>query len=188
VQMGELEFRSSAGGAALTGTWTATTDAGTGFELANIHDGNLSTTYASVGGFVPVNTVVVLDLGLGNDTVVLQVAIAPRPGQEQYAPAAFTVDASDDGATWTTIADFAGIVIGDYADNAFTLFAVPGPGVYDSRMSEYLVEGPFPGVYDSRMSEYLLEGSNNSLFVSRTSQYIILGPGGNPSQLMLGTF
>jgi len=87
--------------------------------------------------------------------------------------------------TWTRdcVIDVAG------SDNTILSFVtVPPTGVFDSRMSEYLVEGPFPGVYDSRMSEYLLEGSNNKLFVSRTSQYIILGPGGSTSQLMLGTF
>lgn len=99
------------------------------------------------------------------------------------------IDWTDDdptaSPTWTR--DYVIDVSG--ANDAILSFPTVEPtGVFDSRMSEYLIEGPSPGVYDSRMSEYVLEGSNNKLFVSRASQYIILGPGGNPSQLMLGTF
>lgn len=134
------------------------------------------------------------DWGAGNSVDIVQFSFLPRPDSfaGPDAPTTGGIEWTDDdpnvSPTWTRSFSF-GPTSGWAIGVAQVFPDVLPPGVADSRMSEYLIEGPSPGVYDSRMSEYLVEGSNNTLFVSRTSQYIILGPDtGTRSQLMLGSF
>lgn len=94
----------------------------------------------------------------------------------------WTDDDPASSPTWHRVALLSGY---SPADNTILSFpTVVSTGVFDSRMSEYLVEGPPPGIHDSRMSEYLVEGSNDKLFVSHMSQYIVLSPSGRRAQLI----
>lgn len=96
----ELELRSSAGGADVTGSGTASANNSSGGAAANAVDNDTGTIWATGAGALPHWWA--YDFGAGNDQDIVEVSITSRSSTAGSAPGAFQLQYSDDGSTWTT--------------------------------------------------------------------------------------
>lgn len=103
----EVELRGSGGGADLTSPSTATTEsssAASGYEGAKTVDNSLATLWQaneSSGAWVRYD--------LGTAQPVAQVAIYPYSPLPAAAPKDFTIQGSNDGATFSDVKSFTGV-------------------------------------------------------------------------------
>jgi hypothetical protein len=103
--MAECEFRSSAGGADLTGNTGGSvifsTQLNTGsFAAANAFDNNTSTNWCS-SGMNAAGEWIGWDFGAGNAYNIIEVAFSCRSDFVSDAPKNFNIEYSDDGSTWS---------------------------------------------------------------------------------------
>ncbi len=99
--MSELEVYETIGGSNAIAGATLTTSTGTpssSGSLANLTDGNLSTTQAQWTG-IPFD--VTVDFGSGNAKAINQIGIAPNKDDADRSPKWIIWQVSDDGSTWT---------------------------------------------------------------------------------------
>ena len=120
--LGEIQLRPVAGGATATTTQTpiSSSIASYGkYPLSNLVDGDLSTPWISP--YAPAFPFT-LTLDLGAPTAINEVAIRPQTLGTARAPSAFSVQGSDDGATFSTVKSFSGI--NSWVDGQFMTFAL----------------------------------------------------------------
>ena len=120
--LGEIQLRPVVGGATATTTQTPVSSSiasYAGYPLSNLVDGNLSTDWLSASAPAFPFTVT---LDLGTPTAITEVAIRPQPVAATRAPSAFSVQGSDDGATFSTVKSFSNI--NSWVDGQFMTFAL----------------------------------------------------------------
>jgi hypothetical protein len=101
VAIGELEFRATVGGADLTvpGSPAFYSQQAGGNPWSSAYDNNVG----SGGYFGTTGFPYLVGLELAQRAVLAQVSIVPYPGFNAYAPKNFTVQGSNDFATWDTV-------------------------------------------------------------------------------------
>lgn len=119
VQLAEVQWRTVAGGAATAPT-AVTGDHTSSGTPSNLVDGSFS-TFWTTDGTVPAG----LYFDFGADIAFTEVAIATRLANAPQGPKAFTIDGSEDNATWTNVATFTGQ--NEYADNVFITYSLIPP-------------------------------------------------------------
>ena len=120
--LGEIQLRPVAGGATATSTHTpvsSSIDSYVGYPLSNLVDGNLSTLWLSASAPTFPFTVT---LDLGTPTAINEVAICPQLYATLRAPSAFSVQGSDNGATFSTVKSFSNI--NSWVDGQLRTFAL----------------------------------------------------------------
>ena len=110
VSIGEIELRSSLGGADQTGSGTASaSSANASFPVTNVFDNNVNTRWVSTGN---VPQWVKYDFGSGNDKDIVELSLCPglgtSSGTKQQWPVDFQLQYSDDDSAWTTLFSVAG--------------------------------------------------------------------------------
>ena len=107
--LGEIQLRPVVGGATATTTQTPLSSSivsDVSYPLSNLVDGNLSTLWSSASAPVFPYTVT---LDLGTPTAINEIAICPERDAVARAPSAFSVQGSDNGATFSTVKSFSNI-------------------------------------------------------------------------------
>ena len=120
--IGEIQLRPVVGGATATTTQTPLSSSiasYAGYPLSNLVDGNLLTPWISAPSPAFPYTVT---LDLGTPTAINEVAICPQTNATARAPSAFSVQGSDNGATFSTVKSFSGI--NSWVDGQFMTFAL----------------------------------------------------------------
>lgn len=117
--LGEIQLRPVAGGATATTKQTPLSSSiasYAGYPLSNLVDGDFATPWISaLGPAFPLT----LTLDLGTPTAINEVAICP---QLLRAPSAFSVQGSDNGATFSTVQSFSGTT--GWVDGQLRTFAL----------------------------------------------------------------
>ena len=120
--LGEIQLRPVAGGATATTTQTPVSSSANhyaGYPLSNLVDGNLPTPWISASAPAFPFTVT---LDLGTPTAINEVAICPQQSAALRAPSAFSVQGSDNGATFSTVKSFSNI--NSWVDGQLRTFAL----------------------------------------------------------------
>ena len=120
--LGEIQLRPVAGGATATTPQTPISSSIAsydGFSLSNLVDGDLSTLWISASAPEFPFT---LTLDLGTPTAINEVAICPQHGATMRAPSVFSVQGSDNEATFSTVKSFSNI--NSWVDGQLRTFAL----------------------------------------------------------------
>lgn len=122
----EVEFRTSVGGADVTGSGTAYDDGHTvgGMSPAGAFANDGSTSQWGGSGIAPFW--LAYDFGAGNDKAIVEVAIMPRNGfTSGQAPGQFKVQASSNNTDWIDQWWVARPTAHSYTNGVFTVFTKP---------------------------------------------------------------
>lgn len=120
VRIQDIEFRTSAGGADVTGSGTASANSNySGETAANAFDSVVRTYWRAT---LSTTQWIKYDFGAGQDKDIVEVAIAADAANPGNAPATFFIEWSDDNTAWTTWGSYSGIT-GWYAGQRRTFQA-----------------------------------------------------------------
>lgn len=122
VSLGEVELRTSEGGADVTAPGMPCYKSGGYGAAANAIDNDMAAGHSWDSWDQVCPAWWSVDLGAGNEKDIVEVAIAPRFGYAQgEAPKDFNVEFSDDNVNWTVKASFTGA--SGYADLTLKTFS-----------------------------------------------------------------